>query len=90
MKMSKETFELLKPIKDLITPEVVERYRARDIARGENVKDINMRLRWDAYHAFKRSCSADIKDKLYWAFRNEKLNDSHIDTALRRLVPNIE
>jgi hypothetical protein len=53
-------------------------YRARDIPRGELVKDINKRYRWD----------------LMWSARGHKVlqgiddyADAHIDTALRAVVP---
>lgn len=62
----------------LDTVELRATYRARDIPRGELVKDIDKRYRWD----------------LFWTAGGMELiagggsyTDAHIDTALRHVVP---
>jgi hypothetical protein len=55
-----------------------EEYRNGQFPRAEFVKDINRRYRWD----------------LYWAcgkrFGQDDLLDSHIDTALKKIIPSLE
>jgi len=56
-----------------------ERYRRREIPRGEKVQDIDKRFRWDLYWAAARQ-SNGLPDSTYG------YNDAHIDTALRSIV----
>lgn len=56
-----------------------ERYRAGDFPRADRVQDVNKRYRWDLFAAG----AAGLIGMLYDA----GLNDSHIDTALRAIVP---
>ena len=56
-----------------------ERYRRRDIPRGDAVQDIDKRFRWDLYWAAARQ-SGGLPDS------TDGYNDSHIDTALRAIV----
>ncbi len=53
-------------------------YRDRRIPRADTVKDIDMRYRWDLLWASKFPTR-----ELYDA----GLNDGHIDTVLRSIVP---
>jgi hypothetical protein len=81
MKMSTESLTTLRTaIEPHDTPELRESYRKRDIPRGDLVKDIDKRYRWDLLKLSDAS----------WKFACEQydlgLNDSHIDTALRSVV----
>jgi len=81
MKMSAEHYEYLKnaiaPMADKI------RSHRKFIENEGKSKDIEKRLRWDlTYYA---GLSQWICDNLY-----EYLNDDHIDTALRRIVSELE
>ena len=70
-------------IRDSILP-LASRFPAhRDFLKSEGkAKDIEKRLRWDA---FRSSGYAGILSELY-----AYLNDTHIDTALRSVVSEIE
>jgi len=59
---------------------VVSQYEAGQFANADKTKDLSKRFRWDLFHAAggtKFAC-----DTLY-----DYLNDDHIDTALRAIVP---
>lgn len=77
MKITATDFAALSAaVTPLDTESARESYRTRRIPRGASVKDIDKRYRWD----------------LFWAARGHELlsseyADSHIDTALRRIVP---
>lgn len=62
-------------VQDIITD-----YENGNFPRAERTKDLNMRFRWDCFHARDKDIAPDLSD----------LNDSHIDTALRRILPTIE
>lgn len=84
MKVSPEHFAIMKAaIEPVDKEEYRERYRKRDIPRAESVKDINKRYRWDLYYAAAR-ITGSLPDS------TNGYNMSHIDTALRKIVPNIE
>ena len=61
-------------------PDIRERYRNRDIPRGDLVQDIDKRFRWDLFHA--ANAASVLSAVLYGA----GYNDAHIDTALRTVV----
>ena len=62
------------------TPARRAKYLAGDFPRSDAVKDIDRRYRWDAlYDALP---AAWVCDYLY-----PYMNDTHIDTALRAIVP---
>lgn len=83
MKMSPELFQAIKEAIDpLNTPENRERYRTGNYPRSETTKDVNMRYRWDLLWATFRPTEEQRKEF-------NELKDTHIDTALRRIVPNI-
>jgi len=63
----------------LDTRELRDRYRARDIPRGELVKDIDRRYRWDLFWMAVRAGNS-LPDS------TNGYNDAHIDTALRHIV----
>jgi hypothetical protein len=54
-----------------------EKHREAIIAEGK-AKDIEKRLRWDAFHAAKYG---GILSELY-----SYMNDEHIDTALKKIM----
>ena len=60
------------------TRETRDRYAARDIPRGDLVKDIDKRYRWDLFWA------AGGMETIAGCYA-----DAHIDTALRRVVPSL-
>lgn len=66
-------------------PDLINRYENWYFARSNVVNDINVRFRWDLY----RYCYRNIFDN---AFKDSLcyLKDTHIDTALRNIVPNIK
>jgi hypothetical protein len=70
-------------IAPLDTAERRQAYREGRFPRAEAVKDLDMRYRWDLYHAARvrevldRNIGGDGAD----------LTDAHIDTGLRRIVP---
>lgn len=85
MKMSPELFQAIKEAIDPInTPELQERYRTGNYPRAKATKDVNMRYRWDLLWGAFWPTSTEEQRKEF----NELL-DTHIDTALRRIVPNI-
>ena len=64
-------------IAPLDTPAMRARYAARDIPRGDAVKDIDKRYRWDLF--WQAGGMETISGGGSYA-------DAHIDTALRRVV----
>jgi hypothetical protein len=60
----------------LDTPEIRQAYREGRFPRADRVKDLDTRYRWDLFY-FARGYRVLPGD----------LTDSHIDTALRRIVP---
>jgi len=78
MKISGEVVEAMRErIATLDTDEVRQAYRDGRFPRSEAVKDLNVRYRWDLYHASK--CRDVLGD-------DDTLTTNHIDTALRRIV----
>ena len=64
----------------LDTPENRERYAAGDYPRSDRTHNVDMRYRWDLYwHAYDTT----------GPFYTTGLNDAHIDTVLRSIVPPI-
>lgn len=63
----------------------LEQYRARDpsIPRITGAMDIDKRYRWDLHYA--AGLTRFVCDNLY-----SYVNDTHIDTALRRIVGELE
>ena len=86
MKINQQQFNVLKNALDQtlkLNPGVRDLYKNRQIPRAEAVKDINVRFRWDILHA---SNLHDFVRQLY----STGVNDNHLDTALRNIIPNIE
>lgn len=67
-------------IAPLDTHERRQQYIAGEFPRAEFVKDLDKRYRWDLLHA------AVSPSGVCW-FYDKGLNDTHIDTALRSIVP---
>ena len=82
MKIAKETVEAMRQrIAPLDTDEVRNAYREGRFPRSEGVRNLDMRYRWDLYHA-ARGREALMVDGEY----PQDLTTEHIDTALRRIV----
>lgn len=82
--MSTELFEDIKQQIELIeTPELREDYRKGDFTNSHLVKDLNKRYRWDIFSFVNRLSEFDLSNR---AYNDEGLNDTHIDTALRKIV----
>lgn len=78
MKMSDDVYRKLHAsVSQLDTDDRRNRYRTGDFPFADKTKDLNQRYRWDLMWA-----SLDGRWELL-----DGLNDSHIDTALRRMVP---
>lgn len=72
-----EKMESLETIQDII-----EVYESGRFVNSEKTKDLNKRFRWDCFWAGKRFFPENLMPELY-----EYLDDSHIDTALRKICP---
>ena len=76
MKMPKEQFDVLRAaIEPLNNAANRESYRTGNYPRAHLTNDVDKRYRWDLFWA--------VKFKADWS----NLDDSHIDTALRQIVP---
>jgi len=86
MKIKQEHYsKLLEAIRPL-APKLAA-HREFVIKEGK-AKDVDMRVRWDAMHAAKiddRPSYRFVCDVLY----KEGLNDTHIDTALKKIMQEI-
>lgn len=76
--------ELRDAIAPLDTDYWRDKYRAGDYPRSEVTKDLDVRYRWDLFHATGLSASG-WTHKLYAT----GVNDEHLDTALRAVVPSL-
>lgn len=89
MKMRSDLYERLRAaIESIDTDGLRERYRKGDIPRFETVKDLDVRYRWDLYWmatSARNPASAKLREDL----NAEDYESSHIDTALRRIVPSL-
>lgn len=85
MKIKPEHFSQLKAlIEPLDTPTLRTRYQKRDFPRPDNVKNLGMRYRWDLLYMIPACARRELFYEMY-----QYLNDDHIDTALRRIVPEL-
>ena len=83
MKMKSEHYQALKTAIAAVLeayPELPDRYRNGQYPNADRTKDLNRRFRWDLFWAAKHRFNIDVWDYL---------NDSHLDTALRRIVPEL-
>lgn len=72
-------------IAPLDTESARQTYRDGNFRRAEDCKDVNKRYRWDLFWAANTSypeALAPILDANY--------KDTHIDTALRSIIPNVK
>lgn len=88
MKIDKETRNrMADAIATLDTPEIRDAYRAGNYSRAELTKDVDRRYRWDLLWAV---CGREILPRQFISdvlYGQCGANDSHIDTALRAIVP---
>lgn len=76
-----EQFErLVDAVAPLDTPEHRERYLAGDFPRADAVKDLDKRYRWDLFWA------GGNNEWIMQAY-HDGLDDTHVDSALRSIVP---
>lgn len=61
-------------------------YESGRFPRSEKVRDLNVRLRWDLLWSANNNGARELIAQFY----RDGLNDSHIDTALRQIVPTIQ
>jgi hypothetical protein len=89
MKIKPEDLEVLRArIAPLDTPDLRRIYYSRQFARASAVQDLDKRYRWDLLwmSRIKIGDGVGIKGDLdLYAY----MNDDHIDTALRSIVPAI-
>lgn len=88
MKMAERTYNKLKGASDLISPEVIQAYKEGKFPKAEQVKDLNVRFRYDVYNAFMRR-NKELAEEIRKDFKEQELIDAHIDTALKRIIPDI-
>ena len=85
LKISQYHFDILQgAISDLLLerPDLVQLYETGQFQNSDRVKDLNMRFRWDMLHC--AIGSSWICSNLY-----SYLDDRHIDSALKKIVPTI-
>jgi len=88
MKIKKIHYDYIKKeinsiLKD--NPNLINRYESGDFARSDEIKDLNIRFRWDLYwYCYRNIFNNTFKDSINY------LKDTNIDTALRNIVPNIQ
>lgn len=86
--MAASTFNKLLGASDLISPEVIQAYKEGNFPRAELVKDLNVRFRHDVYYAFMRR-NKELAEDIRNDYKVQGLNDEHINTALKRIIPDI-
>lgn len=92
--MSREDYRFLKErIAPLFIHAAAHRESLKNLPRfTTGAGDLEMRVRWDLFHAAKnaaRKAGADINSmdpSNPWDFYRRGLNDSHIDTALKAIM----
>lgn len=88
MKMQPEHLEVLrKAIQPLDTDLRRNQYRRGDFPHSARVRDLSKRYRWDLLHAsrLKLGDGKGMSGLPVYGY----LDDTHIDTALRSIVPDI-
>ncbi len=79
----------LKTLSDAIAPlddaETRERYRHGDFPRADAVQDLDKRYRWDLFWSAFNTPNMDVRRVL----ASGEYDDSHIYTALRKIVPTL-
>lgn len=85
LKIKAEHLQKLKVgIQRLDTPTQRHRYINGDFSRAAQTKDLDKRYRWDLYWAASRGDSGCHSELCAY------LNDDHIDSALRSIIPPLE
>lgn len=85
MKIKPEHLAAMKEaISPLDTAERRQAYRDGNFPRADKVKDLNKRYRWDLLWAADFTRLIIASDVYTYA------NDTHIDTALRSIVPKLD
>lgn len=86
MKIKPEHYKAMKDAIDTLLashPHLVDDYKHGRFPRSDRVQDLNKRFRWDLlWMSGRRNW---MLDAVY-----PYANDTHIDTALRNIVPTIE
>lgn len=78
MKLDRSTVERMRvALAPLDTDERREAYRRGEFPRADRVKDLDKRYRWDLWYMVPAR----------WDLVPEDVDNAHIDTALRRIVP---
>lgn len=83
-KIPQDTVSIMREaIAQLDIPVNREAYATGNYPRAELTKDVDMRYRWDLYWAAQGRglIPRDLLDGI------DGVNDTHIDTALRKIVP---
>jgi hypothetical protein len=82
MKMSKESYEKIKvcfiKLKETKLQEIQSH---RDFLASQYDGDLEMRMRWDMFRAY-----VPLKWHCTQLYKIENLNDTHIDSALKKIV----
>lgn len=99
MKMSNEHFETLKETCDAVietaaknlgcTREEVLDRAVRCEGVKENINDPFITVRWKIFYACERELKAKY-NKSFVETLHEYLNDNHIDTALKKAIPELQ
>ena len=88
LKISPELYaELEQTVKPLDHKDHQDAYRKRNIPRADRVKDIDRRYRWDLLWAANRDRQLRGVETIIDQMYAEGLNDSHIDSALKAIIP---
>jgi len=74
-----EVARLADALRPLDTPAARDAYRAGNYPRADRTKDVDKRYRWDLLHA--------SSIRAWELYDLPGVNDAHIDTALRSIVP---
>lgn len=89
LKIKPEDLEALRQVVvPLDTPERRKAYQEGTFANAERCRDVNMRYRWDLLYAtnIKIGDGVGVKGDIdLYAY----LHDDHIDSALKRLIPDV-
>ena len=81
MKITGHVFDELQQACAMVdTPELRERYRNKQFINADKTIDLNRRYRWDVFYVAKA----------YYTFPpGNNYQDSHIYTALKRIIPDL-
>lgn len=86
--MPKELFNTLKShIEKFDTEEARKMYREGNFKNSDGCKDVNMRYRWDLL--WLANHNSELNSMITDCYNHHDLNDDHINTALRKIVPSL-